>query len=102
VCVVSTNFINGCSGREIAASAEFWTRTHGGGGLMLGQGGVACLIMILKNIGVIYVYMGTFAEAEIIDYVSFADLGNKFPFSVSVCSKQTEVCRFRLQIFHVQ
>ncbi len=28
--------------------------------------------------------------------LSFADRENKCPFSVSVCSKQTEVCRFRL------
>jgi hypothetical protein len=39
--------------------------------------------------------MGTFAETANVDYrSSFADQGNKHPFSFSVCSKQTEVCRF--------
>jgi hypothetical protein len=38
--------------------------------------------------------MGTFAETAIVDYrLSFADQGKQT--SVSVCSKQTEVCRFR-------
>jgi hypothetical protein len=36
--------------------------------------------------------MGTFVKTAIVNYrLSFA----AFPFSVSVCSKQTEVCRFR-------
>jgi hypothetical protein len=41
--------------------------------------------------------MNKFAEEAIVDYLlSFADQGkNKLPFSVSVCSKQTEVCLFR-------
>jgi hypothetical protein len=40
--------------------------------------------------------MGTFAETAIVDYrLSFADQKtNKLPFTVSICSKQTEVCRF--------
>ncbi len=38
--------------------------------------------------------MGTFAETAIVDYrLSFVDQGKQT--SVSVCSKQTEVCRFR-------
>jgi hypothetical protein len=38
--------------------------------------------------------MGTFAET-IVDYrLPFATKKNKLPFPVSVCSKQTEVCRF--------
>jgi hypothetical protein len=41
--------------------------------------------------------MGTFAETAIVDYhLSFAGTKeNELPFSVSVCSKQTEVCHFR-------
>ncbi len=40
--------------------------------------------------------MGTLAETAIIYYRwSFANQGKKPQFSVSVCSKQTEVCRFR-------
>jgi hypothetical protein len=41
--------------------------------------------------------MGTFAETSIVDYhLSFAGTKeNKLLFSVSVCSKQTEVCHFR-------
>jgi hypothetical protein len=36
------------------------------------------------------------AEIAIVGFrLSFADQGNKVPFSVSVCSKQTEVFRFR-------
>jgi hypothetical protein len=36
-----------------------------------------------------------FAETAILDYsLSRADQGKKLPFPVSVCSKQTEVCRF--------
>jgi hypothetical protein len=36
--------------------------------------------------------MGTFAETAIVLYrYSFADQGKKCPFSVFVCSKQTEV-----------
>ncbi len=39
--------------------------------------------------------MGTFAETAIVDYRYFLPTKeNKLPFSVSVCSKQTEVCRF--------
>jgi hypothetical protein len=42
--------------------------------------------------------MGKFAETAILDYrLSFADHGKQTSFSVSVCSKQTEVNRFRLQ-----
>jgi hypothetical protein len=40
--------------------------------------------------------MGTFAETAIVDYrLSFAHWENKLLFSISVCSKQTEVSRFR-------
>jgi hypothetical protein len=39
--------------------------------------------------------MGTFAETAIIHcQVSFVGQGNKLPFSVSICSKQTEVWHF--------
>jgi hypothetical protein len=40
--------------------------------------------------------MGTFAETAIVDLVyRLPTKKNKLPFSISVCSKQTEVCRFR-------
>jgi hypothetical protein len=40
--------------------------------------------------------MGTIAETAIIDYqLLFADQQNKLLFSVSACSKQTEVCLIR-------
>jgi hypothetical protein len=40
--------------------------------------------------------MNTFDETAIVDYrLSFAEQGSKFQFSVSICSKQTEVGRFR-------
>jgi hypothetical protein len=36
--------------------------------------------------------MGKFAEIAIVDHrLSFTDQGNKLRFSVSVCSKQTEI-----------
>jgi hypothetical protein len=39
--------------------------------------------------------MGTFAETAIVNYhLLFANQGNKLLVSVSVCSKQTDVCRF--------
>jgi hypothetical protein len=41
--------------------------------------------------------MGTFAETAIVDYcLSSADQGKALLFSISVCSKQTKVCRFCL------
>jgi hypothetical protein len=40
--------------------------------------------------------MGTFAEKEsLITIYHLTIKENKRPFSVSVCSKQTEICRFR-------
>jgi hypothetical protein len=40
--------------------------------------------------------MGTFAEtATVDDRLSFTNQGNKVLFSVSLCSKQTELCLFR-------
>jgi hypothetical protein len=40
--------------------------------------------------------MGTFAKTAIVDYhLSFANQGKQTLFSVSVGSKQTEVCHFR-------
>jgi hypothetical protein len=40
--------------------------------------------------------MVTFAETAIVDYhLSLTDHGKKIPFSVSVCSKHTEVRYFR-------
>jgi hypothetical protein len=40
--------------------------------------------------------MGTFSGTAIVDYrLPFADQEDKLPFSVSVCSTQTDVCRFR-------
>jgi hypothetical protein len=39
--------------------------------------------------------MGTFAKTAVVDYhLLFADQGKQT--SVSVCSKQTEICRFRI------
>jgi hypothetical protein len=39
--------------------------------------------------------MGTFTEKANIHYhLLFAHQGNKLPYSISVCSKQTELCRF--------
>jgi hypothetical protein len=41
--------------------------------------------------------MGTFADTAIVDYrFLLPTKENKLPFSAYVCSKQTEVCRFRL------
>jgi hypothetical protein len=43
--------------------------------------------------------MGTLAETASVDYrLSFADQENKLPLSVSVCSEQTEVCRFHFRL----
>jgi hypothetical protein len=39
--------------------------------------------------------MGTFAETAIIDFYRLPTKENKLPFSISVCRKQMEVCRFR-------
>ncbi len=40
--------------------------------------------------------MGTFAETAIVDYtISLPTKETKYLFSVSVCSKQMEVCHFR-------
>jgi hypothetical protein len=40
--------------------------------------------------------MGTFAETTIDDTVyRLPTKENKLPFSVSICNKQTKVCRFR-------
>jgi hypothetical protein len=46
--------------------------------------------------------MATFSEKAIVDYrLLFADQGNKLLFSVSVCSKQTDICHFRISFFAV-
>ncbi len=46
--------------------------------------------------------MATFSETTIVDYhLLFADQGNKLLFSVSVCSKQTDVCHFGFPFFAV-
>jgi hypothetical protein len=41
--------------------------------------------------------MGTFAVAVIVDYLLLLPTKeNECPFSISICSKQTEVCHFSL------
>jgi hypothetical protein len=48
--------------------------------------------------------MGTLAETAIVDYcLLFADQGKQTSiFSFSICSKQTEVCRFLLSVSRKQ